>query len=43
MNDGAGMSVGVSFLPVFVAAAIAWMAEVFRRGEALEPDLSGLV
>lgn len=41
--DGAGLTVSLSFLPLFVAAAIAWTAEVFRRGEALESDLSGLV
>ncbi len=38
-----GMEAHLSFVPVVVAAIVGWLAEVFRRGEAMDDDLQGLV
>ncbi len=40
---GAGLVAQLSLVPIGLAAFVGVMAEVFRRGEAMQDDLSGLV
>jgi len=40
---GAGAVLQLSFVPIGLAAFVGVIAEVFRRGEAMQDDLSGLV